>query len=211
MVGGTHLRRSRAGFTLIELLVVISIIALLAGLIVGLMPRAMQDKREKLIRAQLATLVTVLESYKKKHGFYPPDNATDPTRPPLLYEVTGTVTEDGETYFAFDDFDESRPITRAGDLNAYGIDGLLNSDESLRAVKNFYPGIQSSQIKLDPVPPGSTSGLRFLVVPADDPDGKQFNPWRYISQDAPNNPKSFDLWAEYKDGNNMRVIGNWPE
>ena len=51
-------------FSLIELLVVISIIAVLAGLVVGVAPVAGKRMREARIRAELAALVTAIESYK---------------------------------------------------------------------------------------------------------------------------------------------------
>jgi len=59
-------------FSLIELLVVISIIAVLAGLVVGVAPVASKRMREARIRAELAALVTAIESYKAKYGVYPP-------------------------------------------------------------------------------------------------------------------------------------------
>ncbi|MFM7817505.1 MAG: type II secretion system protein, partial [Verrucomicrobiota bacterium] len=58
--------RSARAFSLIELLVVISIIAVLAGLVVGVAPVASKRMREARIRAELAALVTAIESYKAK-------------------------------------------------------------------------------------------------------------------------------------------------
>ena len=41
------------------------------------------------------------------------------------------------------------------------------------------------------------------------PGNPGLNPWRYVSSNPTNNPSSFDLWAEYWQGNNKIVIGNW--
>src|SRR5439155_4656609 len=59
-------------FTLVELLVVISIIALLAGLTVGLSGVAIRKSKESRMRGELNRLVTLIENYKAKIGYYPP-------------------------------------------------------------------------------------------------------------------------------------------
>src|SRR5436190_1645708 len=61
-------------FTLIELLVVISIIALLAGLIVGLARSAGQSNKRSRIQAELNQVITAIDAYKAHWGQYPPDN-----------------------------------------------------------------------------------------------------------------------------------------
>ena len=90
-----------------------------------------------------------------------------------------------------------------------GINGFFNSSEDASEVKNFYPGIRSSQYKRDP---GNTNAI-VLVVPAKGPEG-DFNPWRYVVAKAGgpnpvNNPDSYDLWAEVVYGGRTNVIGNW--
>jgi hypothetical protein len=35
------------------------------------------------------------------------------------------------------------------------------------------------------------------------------NPWRYVSTQPTNNPATYDLWAEYLDGKDLKIIGNW--
>lgn len=37
----------------------------------------------------------------------------------------------------------------------------------------------------------------------------QLNPWRYVSSNPTNNPGRFDLWAEYIENNEKKLIGNW--
>jgi general secretion pathway protein G len=62
---------ARAAFTLLELLSVITIIALLAGLVIGVGRRAAESGKVARARAELAVLGAALESYKRTHGDYP--------------------------------------------------------------------------------------------------------------------------------------------
>ena len=62
-----------SAFSLSELLVVIAIIGILAGLLVGLAPAAMQRARESRVRTELKALEGYIEGYKYKYGVYPPD------------------------------------------------------------------------------------------------------------------------------------------
>jgi len=63
-------RASRA-FTLIELLTVIAIIAVLAGIVIGVGKRASESGKIARTKAELAALSTALESYKRQYGDYP--------------------------------------------------------------------------------------------------------------------------------------------
>src|SRR5687768_15920298 len=56
------------GFTLVELLAVIAIIALLAGIVVGVSGTATIKSREGRMRAEHAELVTAIETYKLELG-----------------------------------------------------------------------------------------------------------------------------------------------
>src|SRR5687767_3454006 len=87
---GNEKLRVRA-FTLIELLVVIGVIAILAGILISALPAAQGRSTRTRVRAELKALETVIESYKAKHNFYPPDNPKDYSQPPLFYELTGTT------------------------------------------------------------------------------------------------------------------------
>ena len=64
----------KRAFTIIELLMVIAIMAVVAGLIVGLASVSGDSKKIKRTEAELAKLVTLIEQYKTKVGVYPPDN-----------------------------------------------------------------------------------------------------------------------------------------
>ena len=59
------------GFTLIELLTVIAIVAVLAGIGLGVGRRASELGRRARAKAELAAISTGLESYKRQHGDYP--------------------------------------------------------------------------------------------------------------------------------------------
>jgi prepilin-type N-terminal cleavage/methylation domain-containing protein len=135
-------RRIRpTGFTLVELLVVISIIAILAGLLVYLLPGITEKKVRGRVKTELAMLVMALNTYKEKNGFYPPHNP-DTNRPaPLYYELTGT-----------------RPDPVA--LNLLGVVDTVNSN-------NFCQGLKPSAYAPDP----GQQSLTNLVVPYKGPNG----------------------------------------
>jgi prepilin-type N-terminal cleavage/methylation domain-containing protein len=66
-------RPQRSGFTLVELLVVIAIIAILAGLGVPALMRALRTANEMTIKTTVSELDKAVNSFKTKHGFFPPD------------------------------------------------------------------------------------------------------------------------------------------
>ena len=83
--------RSTLAFTLVELLVVIAIIGLLAALIVSGAGIASIKARTYRVQAERDALITAIEQYKAKLGYYPPDNTNSPFLNPLYYELTGVV------------------------------------------------------------------------------------------------------------------------
>ncbi|HAB15086.1 MAG TPA: type II secretion system protein [Verrucomicrobiota bacterium] len=124
-------RRAIRAFTLIELLVVISIIAVLAGLVVGIAPAASQRMKDARVRSELAALVTAIESYKAKYGVYPPDNydptnrVTNPTLNSLYYELTGVLADNQQGKLIAED--GSAVIDPADFQRYFGREGVLNS------------------------------------------------------------------------------------
>ena len=185
---------ARRGFTLIELLVVIAIIAALAALITGLGRVAYRARIENRVKAELHQLVGAIEAYKKKYGFYPPDNfrvpnVYDPVHPPLYYELVGwTGTRD----------------ELSGVTNAFNVGGFVNSDAER---KNFLPSLKPKGFTAIP---GRSPQIFVLTVPAIGPGG-EFNPWNYRSTRPENNTESFDLWAEVILGSKTNIISNWKE
>lgn len=216
------------GFTLVELLTVIAIIGALAGLLVGLAPRASRKMKESRIQAELAQLVTAIDSYKAELGYYPPDNpvvtagVTNYAVNQLFYELTGTVVTNAHNpvlarYTALNGLSTLGSIQIA---TLFHTPGFVNTTEDPKAVKNFLRSIRQSQYK--EVSIGNPPQLALLlVVPVDLPRGvraapslpPQVNPWRYNSSAPVHNAGRYDLWAEVSFGNrtNTVVFGNWKE
>jgi len=141
----TRTRREKAlpgrmvhAFTLVELLVVISIIATLAGLVVGLAPTVGERMRESRIRAELAELQFAIESYKAKFGIYPPDNGTylNGTQAeqlsethsglnPLFYELSGVFVDNANGVFYTADTKQSLNPTDI--QKQFSRDGFVNA------------------------------------------------------------------------------------
>ena len=245
-------RVGRAAFSLIELLVVIAIMGIVAGLLVGLAPTAMKRARESRIRTELRALESMIESYKAKHGVYPPDglvlNGTVPRRDangnlvvrpelnPLFYELTGVVVNDALSpsgYFVPLGDDEADVRITPGQLRQYfGRDGFVNAatperkrtlfrmefKESASAEIFATPGNPDIHVLAvgwagDAGRPKLRSGISWPKnhpqFPSPIPSNPQLNPWRYVSSNPTNNPGRFDLWAEYIENNQKKIIGNW--
>lgn len=139
--------RSRSdAFTLIELLVVISIIAVLAGLVVGLAPMANRRMKEARIRAELAAMTSAIDSYKAKYGVYPPDNydpirkQSNPAQTSLFYELTGVLVDNQAGKLIT--VDDNLAIDPADFLRHFGREGVRNSIPRIPAPAN-------AQVKLD--------------------------------------------------------------
>jgi len=61
----------QAAFTLLELLAVITLIAVLAGLVLGVGRRAVESGRIARAKTELAAISVALEAYKRTYGDYP--------------------------------------------------------------------------------------------------------------------------------------------
>ena len=204
----------RSAFTLIELLTVISIIGILAGMIVGLAPAATRRMKLSRVQGDLGHLVTAIESYKAKMGFYPPDNVV--SQSPLIvndatnqlyYELTGWVYSSANTTAA-------NPLARNGVFYTETAKQFFNTrtfansapSNDFSRVQSFMPNVPEKNLIGIPV---NSPKVSLFQVPIPKPNINEINVWHYRSTQPTNNPGRFDLWAEIYVGNEMRIIGNW--
>lgn len=213
-------------FTLVELLMVISIIGIIAALTVVGLASAKGKKDEAAVKVQHAKLVLAIEDYKKHFGSYPPDRPFNPALPdayvtnaasnPLAYELGGTRRV-GVNYVA--DFDTNHTLFTTGMpsmLSAhFGVVGLVNASPNINTPARSFlnlkggSGLSADYLLLTNSASGGVAAM-YLQVPVEHPT-QPVNTWRYRAY-PPNghNPKSFDLWAEYKKrGGGTNIYGNW--
>lgn len=212
-LGGALVRPAPGeGFTLIELLTVISIIALVAGLVVGLAPAASRSMKLKRVQGDLRQMASAIEEFKQQYGFYPPDNRdpatqrnADPAINPLYYELTGVLfNESAKTYQS-----PERPgtLTAASVEQVFRVKGFLNAASSVQGTRNFFRGGRMPAVEQVTV---GAQKVDVFVAPVRGVAGPtQANPWRYVSSSPTNNPSTFDLWAEVVIGKDVTIISNW--
>jgi type II secretory pathway pseudopilin PulG len=222
---------------LIEMLIVLAVIAILAGMILAVLPGIAEKRVRSQVRAELQPLIMAIEYYKEKHGFYPPDNfgfnpphhGKQTGQPPLFYELGGTrfvpgSDDDKTLYYSL--ITNGHFLTATKVKNNFGggninNKGFVNSAEQESEVKNFISTLKPRQYG----PSAYNTDVLVLRVPAKGiKDGAfptdELNPWRYVvakpdrgPNDAypTNNPNSFDLWADVEIRGKLVKIGNWKE
>ena len=205
-------QRSRRAFTIIELLVVIGIIAVVAGLVVGL--SAVVGEKKRISRAQVERdrLVTLIESYKAKIGVYPPPNTNNPAHNTLLYELAGAIRDVNNTAL------NPNYLTPFGPVQA----SVLSAECSVGGIQNAVDILgETSQVQrllkdIRPDVVAQIGGVLSLVVPIDGPNGTP-NPWHYLAgtddeiKKRMKNPETFDLWVEIVVRGKTNTIGNWKD
>lgn len=234
VLGGVQGRR---GFTLLELLMVIAVMAIIAGLLVGLAPVASVRMKESRTRAELARLVSAIESYKARHGVYPPDHivryeqgypVVDPLINPLFYELTGVLvvnTPQNGYFVPLGDADGTGKRLTPEDVSRFfgpNRDGFVNAATEENQRRLYRVSFKEKQVERISEP--NDVDIKVLVAPVPWPlndsrfpplinvPGKEsINPWRYVSTNPTNNPAQFDLWCEVIIGGKRKVIGNWGE
>jgi prepilin-type N-terminal cleavage/methylation domain-containing protein len=205
MPGQNRLRR---GFTLVELLVVIAIIGILVSLIAGVMSRATIHTMKAVAETEEAEMVSAIQEYHDKLGFYPPDNPSDPAMNPLWFELSGTINN-GVNYVTLDG---SGQIS-AADINAkFNRQGFANSgtktqstDESSAPI-SFLTQLRPRQV----VQPDFNQPLiKILSCSAGAPPGSNLNPWHYVSSHPSHNVGAYDLWVDLVVGGKTYQVNNW--
>jgi prepilin-type N-terminal cleavage/methylation domain-containing protein len=214
MVNRSTTFHRRGAFTLIEILVVIAIMAVLAGLIVGLAGVTGDKKAISKTQAEVQKIALLIEVYRSKIGVLPPDNTNNPTAPTntsLFYELVGAINNGNGTFTTpFGD-------VSAADLNtACGVGGIINAAaagdiEDKAAIKRLLKEVSSQQTNTITV---NGASVIVLTASAEGPNDRIINPFFYrigSPNNGTHNPNSFDLWAEIKTRNGPKIIGNWKE
>jgi prepilin-type N-terminal cleavage/methylation domain-containing protein len=199
-------------FTLVELLVVIGVIAILAGIVLGVLPAAQSKSVRTRVKAELIAVETAINSYKAKNSFYPPGNLKDGFPNSLFYELTGTTHEPvGGALVYRSNFSPPDPALKAAELKQlFGTEGFLNTAPTAeqRDVPSFYKTLLPRQVRqMDTNFGGGTISFKVLAAARYGMD-RQPAVWRYNASSPTNNVGEFDLWVEV-DLRGPTVIGNW--
>lgn len=208
-------------FTLIELLVVIGIMAILAALIIPITGAVTRAKLRSRTRAELNLIDTAISNYKSKKGYYPPDNPGNGSfLNQLYYELSGTVYSNN-VYVTLDGGSVLDPAAVNSPIYGRGFQAIVNTtkgsgDEGMAAQK-FIRDLKPAQVAelksgakilIGSVGWDSNNGQPVPVPPAKVP---KLNPFRYVSTNPTNNPKSFDLWIDIIVQGKTNRICNWSE
>ncbi len=100
---------AKSAFTLIELMAVMTIIAILAGLVIGIASYAQRSAAEKQAKAEIKSMESAIESFKLDNGYYPTSSIARCVAPTdavinswLLYQQIGQGSNPaGKIYFPF--------------------------------------------------------------------------------------------------------------
>jgi type II secretory pathway pseudopilin PulG len=118
MIKKQHLKRKH--FTIVELLVAISIIAVLAGMLVGGLGGAQEQGSKAATKADILKLEMAIEQYKRDNGAYPwattnfsdlNSSLSNPTVAELLKYESFTVNGSGEAIDAWENVIRYIPST----------------------------------------------------------------------------------------------------
>ena len=197
-------RVSDSAFTLIELLVVIAIIGVLAALILPVGAAMKRNATIKKTQTELQQIVTAIETYKEKLGFYPPENPNNAATNALYFELLGTELKGTRLVT----LDGSAGIMQAAVPMMFRVGGFANctgakNSDDAPAAKAYLQQLRPTQwAEIFPDVRVLTCSVRWS------PDNT-INPWHYRAASATNNAGSFDLWINIFLGGKTNRISNW--
>jgi type II secretory pathway pseudopilin PulG len=199
------------------MLVVISVIAILAGLLFPAFSAVKKQMTIKKAKAELQQVAFLIDSYKSKKGFYPPDHVitggVDPVVNSLYFELSGVTN----TAFGFQTFDQAAIVTAANCQTYFGQGGILNcskiGEDGGQPATEFLKQLKPNQyFEIAPSVRVLTCSVVWPVDKGRVITGVDLaNPWRYVSTGATNNHDSYDLWVDIVVGNKTNRISNWDD
>ena len=223
--GGPGASRSQIGFTLVELIVVIAVIATLAALTMPVFNIVSQHALIQRAQSEREQLVTAIDSYHAKYGYYPPSNSNPgtPTTNQLYYELSGTTTNGANNTTNFVTLDNSSSVSLNLITAYFGVGGFMNctrgSGDDAIIAKSFLTDLKPGQIGAATNGDGTVTCVITTGVNSDSfyhpplpgftsKAGYPANPWRYVYPGV-NNPNSYDLWVQIYVGGKTNLICNW--
>jgi prepilin-type N-terminal cleavage/methylation domain-containing protein len=179
--------KTKRAFTLVEILLVISIIAVLAALTVGLYSVVRDKTVESTILAEMEQVKLALQSYKEKHGNFPPSYP-----PPPPYPLSGP-TDNKLYYYLSGEAELMRSpdltdLTELHDMNP----GEIKERRMDGGIKNLLPNLKKEQFHT--IVNGKLTNLGILYSPLPDKDDTTKRaPWIYNSRTPTHNRETYDL------------------
>lgn len=217
-------QRRQQAFTLIELIIVIAVIGILAGLILSGLAGVNRNKQIALAKTEMQAIITSIDGYKTKLGFYPPDNTNDVTLNPLYLELAGTTNNGAgkPNPTVWVTMDGSAGI-EVGKLTMFNITGLANSstrahsDDTGAAASTFINNLLPKQFATVASNSTISEPINILVCSIPWPSDRSpvitasptSNPWRYNSSHPTNNVGSYDLWVDLVINGKTNRVCNW--
>jgi type II secretory pathway pseudopilin PulG len=152
----------------------------------------------------------------------------------LFYELSGVVVDNANQRFHTAGGAETINSTTVKGF--FNTDGFVNAQADLKKAPRAYFQPKTSQhaeisrtpnpdvevlvvpVKWPAIPPVNPSLDPKFTWPIQPPTGTsaaelrrlhEVNPWRYVSTRPTNNATSFDLWAEWVEGKQVKVLSNW--